>query len=943
MAALTYRHETRGHIDRSRPISFSFNGQPCLGFVGDTLASALLANDIQIIGRSLKFNRPRGINGASWEDTSSYVRLEEGESGRIVLASAIDLYAGLSATSMATWPPPKFLDRLRNKEPARPDISTAKHQITHEGYNSRAIIEHCDVLVIGSGPAGLMAATAAAQAGQRVIVTEMDTEMGGSLLWCTSPIGNKTSPEWLAQTLADLRSNKDVGLHTRSQAVGMDELGRTIALTTLADQDGASSGRRFLVRKINAPQIVMATGSDERLLAFPGNDTPGVMRASALAAYASRYGIACPKAPIVVMTNNDDGHAQACQLSDLGFNVTTIVDNRHDIMSHVVGPVCDRGINLIGGHVITDIEGSDHVEGVVLRQFNNDELSSGKTTLDCAFIAVSGGWNPRQEFLESVGGSLRYDEHSNGLAADDKGPVAQLAGSILGDTTLLHALQSGLASGLACATENGASPLPSLTLPALPPSTPDKHPKPFWKVPQSGIVSRPRQWADLRSETTTTILERALGKGAELPEDSYLGALEDLQMAGAATGISMDMVMTRIDPDIAPPRRQLPTHLWQVQQGAAFRLAHQWLRPALYPQEGINNEEAISEEMMAARQAVTLHDLSAVGTLEVTGNGAREFLDRVYTANIGDLSVGKSCYGMMLDEAGMIVNHGVVACLRENHFMVNTSPGAGDTVQQWMQGWHDSDMSHLAVHITQVSHQWACLLLTGPRARQVLLELDRDMDISTAAMPFLGIQTGTLGGMKVCLIRTGYTGDVTFEIHLEANQALSMWQSLMAAGTPFGIRAMGEDALVRLGAEKGHLDMATITEQSLSPTDISTTGNFAAKEANFIGKKALERPTQNTANRLQLVALRGDGEQTTVPQDSVITHSADDNQVHTSRGHILTSFFSQTLNQIVTHALIENGHKRIGDIVHVSTNTGPLPMRISRPTIFDPNGRKRHG
>jgi len=917
MAATTFRHDSRGNIDRSQPLGFSFNGQPCFGFVGDTLASALLANDIQIIGRSLKVSRPRGINGFGAEDTNAYVKLQERGGERIVQATQIELYEGLNAESLAQWPPAKFLDRLRNKESTPPPLEDAKHQLTRPGFSSRAIMEHCDLLVIGSGPAGLEAALAATEAGERVALVEQDKDFGGTLLWSQGDVEGIDSTTWLSQTLGKLATAKEANLYNRSQAIGVDEDNRTIVLTRLPDPGSShdiASGDRFLVRKINAKRVIMATGAEERLLTFPSNDTPGIMRATAIAAYVARYGISFGHTPVILATNNDDGHAMACQLFDLGLNVTTLVDCRQDLQSSVIAPICDRGINVIGGHVITEVLEDAGIQSVTVQKLQGDKLSADKTILDCGIVAISGGWNPRLEYLANCGGSQRYDPDCNAIIPDKLVAISQVIGGASGDTSLVNAI--GLAH---------------------------LHASPIWQVPVSGRSGRNKQWADLRTETTIADIAKSK-KVADPDKQVHLGLLEDLQLQASPSRISMDMVMTRIDPDVSPPRRRLPTHSWHVGKKAAFRLGHQWLRPALYPKDGISHEEAIAEEMNAARHAVTLHDLTAVGKLEVTGPDAAEFLDRMLTANIKKLGGGEARYSMMLDESGTIIDHGIVVCLRQDHYLINTTPGMGETIMRWMRDWHQNELANLRVFITSTTQEWANLMLTGPRARQVLLALDRDIDITTAGLPYLSAQTGHLNNLPVCLIRTGYTGDINFEIHLEAKHAMIMWRALMAAGKNYGIRALGEDALVRLAAEKGRLDITTVAEQSLSPSDISVSGKFKPKQAEFIGKKALLRVTQSTANRLQFVALRNDEPKVTVPLDSVITQNlTDDVSKSGSQGRILTSFFSQSLNQSVTLALIENGHSKYGEIVHVSSRSTPIPMRISRPTIFDPNERKRHG
>ena len=933
------RRDTGGRIDRSRPITFSFNGKPCLGFGGDTLASALLANGISIVGRGPKQNRPRGIMGSGLSDQSGFVTLEGRKGNRIVLAAQIELYEGLVANSVLPWPLPSLVDRVRGDRSKQQSIEFS-HSPVQAGYTSESSFAHCDVLIIGSGPAGLMAALTAGQAGARVMVVEQAPVLGGSLCWCPASIDEGSSDTWLAKTEQALHRMPDVRTLTRSIATGIDNQGKVVLFRTRPDDPRMgedASGTRLQVWKVTAQQVILASGAVERPLVFPQNNSVGVMLTSAMLDYARQFAVTPVQGPIVVATNNDRGIQSAKDLFDEGVPVTTVVDFRNQIQSEIIGPLCDRGIDLIGGHAITAVDSETGISRIELAPWSNGKIGSDHLTLKCGGLAVSGGWNPRLEVLQQAGGTIEYDEAMSCLAPRSLGSISLIAGAVSGDISLANALRSGQKAGYQAAKTLEFDGSTAGDVPDSNGADSSLNIKPCWSLPQSGIGQKARQWVDFRHDLTVSDVNGETSTGG----DVYIGPIEDKQLIAPSPGATFDFVTMNVDKEIEPPRRVLPVHPWHVEHGAAFRQTHGWLRPAFFTSNGGSAEDAISAEMKASRQTAAISDLSAAGKIEIDGSDSATFLDRVFCTPLDDLAVGHLRYCEMLDDSGSIIDQCTAARLGEDRFMLTVSPGTTRPVTEWLESWHSSEFSTAKVFITPVTSQWATIALSGPRARQVFLELDRDIDISTEAFPFLALREGTVCGAPALVMRTSHTGEVTFEISVPADFGASLWQLAVAAGTRLGIRAVGEDALKRLAAEKGRIDIPGLAPGALTPMDIDLTGEFKPKAADFVGKNALLRPSAGVRERLQLVALRSEDNATVLPNNGTVIQGDSADEIR--QGRIAASFYSDVLGNPMALALVLEGHKHIGDTVRVLANGQSVPARIVKPVIFDPNGRRRYG
>ncbi|MBI1179657.1 MAG: FAD-binding protein [Alphaproteobacteria bacterium] len=937
MPALMRRRESGGRVDRSRPIPFTFNGRPCTGLAGDTLASALLASDVAIIGRSLRHNRPRGVSGAFHADQGAYLKLQENSGSRIVLATEVDLCEGMAAESLLPWPPPTLLERLRRDQPKAPAADPV-HAPMPPHFTSESGFAHCDVLVVGGGPAGLMTALTAGYAGARVILADDNASLGGSLLWCTAGIDGMTSDAWLADAEQALRSLPDVQIFNRSTVTGLDNRGHVIVLRAATGDAGPGSARQhWQVWKVIAKQVVLATGAIERPMVFPDNDLPGVMLTSGLLSYSHHFGLEPAGGPVAVVGNNDKTLELAARLHDDGVPVETVIDARREIRAEMIAAMCDRGINLFAGHVVTRVLGDTQVNGLEVNHLGDGRVDGERRRFDCRLIAASGGWNPRTDLLRQAGGSIVYNADCAAMVAGETGAVSHVAGSVTGNGALAFALQSGRDAGAAAARSAGFTGGEDITVPETDAQPGFPTTLPLWQVPQSGLSNRARQWVDLRRDMTISDHSSA----SRSPEETWLGGIADTLMTPPKPLVSFDFVTMNVDPKPEPVLRLLPAHPLYAGRDAAFRRTGGWLSPAYYPVDGVAAEETVMAEMGAVRAAAGMIDLSLLGRIEVSGDDSPEFLDWMYCTPMADLPTGTARYGRLLDDGGTVVDHGVVVRLEDTRFLVHTSPGNAEPVREWFESWLTSDLASLSVQVSPVTSAWATFAVAGPRARQVLLELDRDIDVSTAAFPFLALRTGTLCGAPVRIVRTGNVGEVCYEISVPANFGQPLAETLLSIGARFGLRPVGEIALSRLSAEKGRLDIPAVAPRSLTPFDLDPTGKWRPKQADFVGKNALARARSGPQDRLQLVALRSEDAAIVLPQSGVVAPL--DGSADTRQGRIAISFDSDAVGQPVTLALLTNGHQRLGDTVRVVAKGGSVPARIVKPFVFDPSGRRRFG
>jgi len=862
-----YRLPYGGQVDRTRKVFFRFDGKTHIGHPGDTLASALLANGVHTVARSFKFHRPRGLFSCGPEEPSALV--EAGEGSRTdpsARATMIELTEDLEARSQEGWPSVNFdigrvLDGTArlwaagfyNKTFIWPSWHTYEPAIRRMAGLGRAPAGpdpdryevhnlHCDVLVVGGGLAGVQAAINCGREGERVVLAEQQSTLGGTHAWDGSLIEGRPTSKWMPDASAELRRLEHLRVMTRTTAVGIHDHG----VMTLLER--ADVSRCPLVRErywiVRTGRVVLATGAIEQPLIFTHNDRPGIMLASAAREYLHRYGVA-PGRRVLIATNNDSAYMLAVDLKKAGVAVLALVDSRRrrNIPEALRTQLRQQFIDLFADSIPTDTSGFSRLKSVTVARLSQDaQCAETFQTFKCDALAFSGGFAPALQLYAQGGGKLAYDKDSGVLQPQTRHPSIDIVGS---------------------AAEKVA------VGPRISP-----------------VGNKVRQWVDLAHDVTVADLELAhrenytniehvkryttVGMAADQGKTSHAATLEiigKLQALPAA-----DLGHTTLRPPVVPvtlgaiagretgerfaPTRYLPMHEWHVSHGAMCQDFGTWQRPVAYVRGGESREQAAHREALAVRTAAGLFDGSSLGKIEVQGPDALNFVDRFYINNLKTLQAHRVRYGLMLRETGTLFDDGTVIALSSDHLLITTTSGNAARVYQWLEEWHQCEWPHLRVAITPVTEQWATIALAGPAARKVLTKLDTDIDLSPGAFPHLGMRQGMLLGLPARIYRVSFTGELTFEINVPSDSGSRIWEALLGAGAAHGLQPFGMDALMRLRLEKANLHIGTDTDGTTIPEDVGWGAVAAKKTSHYIGKRSLTLPAHLNPDRLQLVGLR---------------------------------------------------------------------------------------
>jgi sarcosine oxidase subunit alpha len=936
----TFRTATGGRIDRGTTWRFTFDDRVLTGHPGDTLASALLAAGVHQVGVSVRYARPRGV-GAAWaEDPGGLVQVERPFPEPMLQATTVELVDGLVASGVA----------------GRGHLAHAPDPARYDAMHA-----HADLLVVGAGPAGLAAALTAARAGARVVLVDEQSEAGGALLGGTDQLDGAPATDWVAAATAELAAAPDVRHLQRTTAFGHYDDGFVLALERRTDHLGAAAARhrsRQRVWRIRARHVLVATGAHERPVVFADNDRPGIMLAGAARTFLHRYGVLAGR-EVVVFTTDDGAYAAAADLADAGARVAAVVEARPSAPPAGAAACADRGIPVREGAVVTGTAGVERVRAA---------LVDGEP-VHCDLLLVSGGWNPAVHLLSQAGATLRYDEALGAFLPAGLPPATSAAGAANGTLDLAGCLAEGARAAA------GALGVEPCALPRTEPAPDRTTPRVLWRVPGDEHA----QFVDVQRDATVADIARAVGAGMRSIEHvkryTTIGTAHDQGKTSGvvAAGITAELLgvpvaalgTTTFRPPYTPvafaalagrqrgalfdPVRTTPVHDWHVARGAVFEDVGQWKRPRYYPQpgEGSNIEDmdtAVLRECAAVRRGVGIMDGSTLGMIDVRGPDAGELLDRLYTNVMSSLRVGRVRYGVLCGADGMVLDDGTVMRLAEDHFLVSTTTGGAATVLDWMEEWLQTEWPHLRVHLTSVTDHWATFPVAGPRSREVIAAVFPAVDASAAAFPFMTWQDTRLDGVPVRLARISFSGELAFEVNVDAWHARAVWDRLLAAGEPHGITPYGTEAMHVLRAEKGYPIVGQDTDGTVTPHDLGMDWIVSAKKADFVGKRSFDRPANRDPRRKQLVGL--------LPHDPDLRLAEGAQIVGTAElpappvpmlGHVTSSYRSAELGRTFALALVRAGRERIGQTLHVPVGGALVPVEVTSPVFVDPEGARRDG
>ncbi len=1002
---MSARIPTRGRlIDRAVPLEFTFNGRQMRGLAGDTLASALLANDRMMVGRSFKYHRPRGVVASGAEEPNALVGL--GRGARFEpnpRAPTKELFAGLEARSQNHWPSlehdigalnthlARFLpagfyykmfmyprafwkhvyEPVIRKSAGLGQAPDGRDADTYEHFYAFA-----DVLVIGGGVAGLQAAHTAARSGARVVLLEQTAHWGGRAPVDGGEISGAPVDAFVDKLVSDLKSMANVTMRIRCMGAGVYDHGYALGYERLRDHAPSLAGPRHRLWRIRARRIITATGAIERPLCFAGNDVPGVMLASAMRDYLVDYGVS-PGRRVVVVTNNDDAYRTAICLHKAGIEVLRILDARATGGGALMQAARDLGIRIDPGRAIAMVSGGKRVKRVQICA--QDGSGGALEELACDAVAMSGGWSPVVHLWSHCGGKLvwdadqalfRPDPARAPTGADGQGLVA-VAGAANGHMDLAGVVRDADSTAKSTTRAVGFKPKKSSAPKGV--ATDEALLKPVWLMPRAAHYRlRSQSWLDFQNDVKVSDVQLAAREGYESVEHTKryttLGmatdqgklsninglatladALDaDIPTVGTTTfrppytPISMGAISGEARGPLFQPIRQTPMHAWHRANGAEWEPVGHWRRPYAFLRRGETTHDAVIREVNNTRQHLGLLDASTLGKLLVKGPDAGRFLDMLYTNMMSPLKPGRCRYGLMCSENGFLIDDGVVARIDDDTYLCHTTTGGAERIHAHMEEWLQTEWWDWKVHTANLTEQYAQIAVVGPNARKLLEKLG-GMDVGAGALPFMAWADGRIADFAVRIFRISFSGELSFEIALPASQGLAFWEVLMEAGREFGVMPYGTEALHILRAEKGFIMIGDETDGTVIPQDLGLDWAISKKKDDYLGKRAQERPHMTDPDRWKLVGLETtDG--SVLPDGAyALGTGVNANGQRVTVGRVTSSYYSPTLERGIAMGLVRHGPDRMGEVLEFPDTDGrTFSARIVDPVFFDPDGEKQN-
>ncbi len=991
-----FRLNKEGLINRNKKISFTFNGKKLFGYEGDTIASALIANGIHLVGRSFKYHRPRGFFGAGVEEPNAKLQVEfNGHSEPNVNATEMELVEGLSATSQNCWPSVNFdVGAINNflkiffpagfyyktfmwpksfwykiYEPfirKAAGLGVASIEKDKERYEHK--FEHCDLLVTGSGPSGLASAYVAAKNGAKVILAEDKPRFGGTLLTDDVSIDNLSGKDWAEKIITELKSMPNVTVKNRSQVFGYYDHNMLVMFERVSDHLEKKS--KFTPRQrlwyIRAKETILSTGSIERPIVFGNNDTPGIFLSAAAKEYMKVYGVLVGKKPLI-FTNNDSAYETALQFKKN--NVEPIIlDTREEHSSELIDEAKSKGIDIRFSHGVIVANGYKKVKSAKIGKLNKDKNSFEKIeTVDCDCICVSGFWTPSVHLASQSGNKLKYEEKIDAFIPDKKKQHETSVGAANGSFTLEESLKHGFENGSNLSTKITETKT-EISIPKVNEKKYGAHDK-FWCMPLPKNEN-PKRFVDFQNDVSVSDIEIALREGYRSIEHvkryTTLGMATDQGRTSNLNGLQLvsnienkivpEVGHTTFRPPFTPitigtivgrevgmeymPTRKTPMHEWHEKNNAVFVDAGAWKRPRYYKQGSETLFEASKREAKNVRENVGICDVTTLGKIDIKGPDAAEFLNRVYTNAWMKLPVGKARYGLMLREDGIVMDDGTTTRISENHYHMTTTTAQAANVLSHLEYYLQIVWPELNVNVVSTTEQWAGAAIAGPKSRDMLSKLYPDLDVSNEALPFMGYKEAEFFGVPSRIFRISFSGELAYEINVKSDHGMFMWEKMMEVGKEFGNQPYGTEALSTLRIEMGHVAGPELDGRTI-PSDVSLNG-LVSKKKDFIGKNSLGREAFNVESRQKIVGLIPIDRKSSIPEGSHIVQDQNAKLPNPKLGHVSSSCWSVENNNPFSLAIMKDGKNMIGKKFFAVSplKNKSIEVEVISSHYVDPEGKR---
>ena len=993
------RVKTGKAIDETYRISFKFNGSTYYGFKGDTLASALLANNIHLVGRSFKYHRPRGIMTAGSEEPNAIVQLHDNtpRTEPNVRATEVEIYEGLEASSQNCWPsvnfdigginnflspllpagfyyktfmwPASFWEKYEYFIRKSAGLGKSPTESDPDIYEHKYI--HCDVLVIGAGISGIMAAKIAAKNGLKTLLVDEKPNLGGSTIYQNSnyfKINNQTSGSWLEKEINEIKKLENLEIKTRTSVAAYHGYNFLLARENLTDHlpiEQRKEKTRHKLLKIRAKKVITATGSLERPMIFDNNDRPGILLSSAIKRYIDFFGVACGEKNIL-FTNNDSAYETAISLIQKGINVEAIIDNREKVDSKLVHEVEKNNVKIFKGYTITNTFGYKRINRISLMQLSKDgqKVVGSKIDLSCDCLGMSGGWTPAVHLFTQSGGKLKFREEDQ-VFIPNIYPSDQISvGSCNGDLTLDEILIN---------TPNTLKEFLNIknseytNMEIL--SSINKSKRNIWLLPSDKILGKTKSFVDYQNDATAKDIKLALREGFKSIEhvkrytttgmgtdqgklgnmhalgiisetaDAKMGELGTTTFRPPYTPLTFGTIVGRNVGEYFDIFRRTPIHDWHVDNKAEFENVGQWKRAWYYPKDNEDMHDAVQRESKAARESAGILDASTLGKIDIQGTDASEFLNRVYTNAWSKLAIGKCRYGLMLNEDGMVYDDGVTTRLGENHYIMTTTTGGAANVMGKLEDYLQTEWPELDVYLTSVTDHFATVSVCGPNSKKIVSKVIPDLDFSDENFPHMSFKNAKIGKINCRVMRISFTGEHSYEINIQANYGKSVWEKCMEAGKDFNITPYGTETMHLLRAEKGFIIVGQDTDATMTPIDLQMDWIVSKKKYDFIGKRSLYRSDTIREDRKQLVGLLTDNPNEVLEEGAQIVSDINKSPIE-MLGHVTSSYYSPNLKKSIALGVVKGGKNMMGQKLIIPMEKKNINVTVSDPVFLDKENKR---